>query len=137
MSDNELPYHNLYINGQWRAPRNEQYDRTVDPATRETLACVARANAEDTRDAILAARKAFDEGPWPQMSPGERSRLMHQLVDALEARQSEIADLEMANGGCTWRKAFLVDMLLGIVHFRHFAKRADFEPLQPAPQLTC
>ena len=77
MSDNELPYHNLYINGQWRAPRSEQYDRTVDPATGEALAYVAKANAEDTRDAILAARQAFDDGPWPQMSPGERSRLLH------------------------------------------------------------
>jgi acyl-CoA reductase-like NAD-dependent aldehyde dehydrogenase len=136
MSDIELPYHNLYINGQWRAPRNEQYDRTVDPATGEALACVAKANAEDTRDAILAARQAFDEGPWPQMSPGERSRLMHKLVDALEARQEELGDVEMRNGGCTWRKAFLIDMLLGIIHFRHFAKLADFEPLEPVPQIT-
>ena len=136
MSDNELPYHNLYINGQWRAPRSEQYDRTVDPATGEVLACVARADAEDTRDAILAARQAFDEGPWPQMSPGERSRVMHKLVDALEARQDELGDVEMRNGGCTWRKAFLVDMLSAIVHFRHFAKLADFEPLEPVPQIT-
>jgi len=136
MSDNGLPYHNLYINGQWRAPRNEQYDQTVDPATGEALAYVAKANAEDTRDAILAARQAFDEGPWPQMSPGERSRLMHKLVDALEARQDELGDVEMRNGGCTWRKAFLVDMLSAIVHFRHFAKLADFEPLEPVPQIT-
>jgi aldehyde dehydrogenase (NAD+) len=136
MSDPEVPYHNLYINGQWRAPRNEQYDRAVDPATGELLGHVAKANAEDTRNAILAARQAFDDGPWPQMSPGERSRLMHKLVDALEARQDELADAEMRNGGCTWRKAFLLDMLGGIVHFRHFAKLADFEPLEPVPQIT-
>src|SRR5512141_46831 len=136
MSEQEVPYQQLYINGQWRAPRTEQYERAVDPATDETLAYVAKANAEDTREAIVAARKAFDEGPWPQMSPGERSRLMHKLVDALEARQDELADLEMRNGGCTWRKAFLVDMLSSIVHFRHFAKLADVEPLEPVPQIT-
>jgi acyl-CoA reductase-like NAD-dependent aldehyde dehydrogenase len=98
MSDQELPTHQLYINGQWRAPRQEQYDPTYDPATGQVLAHVAKANAEDTRDAIHAARTAFDSGPWPQMSPGERSRLLHQIVDALEARQGEIADLE-------WRTA--------------------------------
>ncbi len=136
MSDNELPYHNLYINGQWRAPHNEQYDPTYDPATGQVLACVAKANAEDTRDAILAARQAFDAGPWPQMSPGERSRLLHKLVDALEERQGEIADLEMANGGCTWRKANLMDVPVGVLHFRHFAKLAASDPLEPVPQIT-
>ena len=136
MLDNELPYHNLYINGQWRAPRNEQYDPTYDPATGQVLAYVAKANAEDTRDAISAARQAFDAGPWPQMSPGERSRLLHKLVDALEERQGEIADLEMANGGCTWRKANLMDIPVGVLHFRHFAKLADCEPLEPVPQIT-
>ncbi len=136
MSNHEVPYHNLYINGQWRAPRNEQYDPAYDPATGQVLGYVAKANAEDTHDAILAARKAFDEGPWPQMSPGERSRLLHKLVDALEARQDELADAEMRNGGCTWRKAYLLDMAGGLVHFRHFAKLADFEPLEPVPQIT-
>ena len=136
MSEAELPYHNLYINGQWRAPRNEQVEPAYDPATGQVLAYVARGNADDAADAILAARKAFDEGPWPQMSPGERSRLMHQLVDALEARQSEIADLEMSNGGCTWRKAYLMDIPVGILHFRHFAKLAAAEPLEPVPQIT-
>ena len=136
MSDQELLTHQLYINGQWRAPRQEQYDPAYDPATGQVLAHVAKANAEDTRDAIHAARTAFDSGPWPQMSPGERSRLLHQIVDALEARQGEIADLEMANGGCTWRKAYLMDIPVGLLHFRHFAKLAASEPLEAVPQIT-
>ena len=70
------------------------------------------------------------------MGPGERSRLLHALVDAIEARQDEIADAEMRNGGCTWRKAYLMDIPVGLIHFRHFAKLADFEPLVPVPQIT-
>jgi len=136
MSDSELQTHQLYINGQWRAPRQEQYDPAYDPATGQVLAYVAKADVEDTRAAILAARAAFDDGPWSQMSPGERSRLLHKLVDAMEERQGEIADLEMANGGCTWRKANLMDIPVGILHFRHFAKLADFDPLEPVPQIT-
>ncbi len=136
MSDEGLPVHNLYINGQWRAPHSEQYAHTYDPATNQPLAHIAQASAEDTRDAILAARQAFDTGPWPRMTAGERSRLLHQLVDALEERQGEIADLEMANGGCTWRKANLMDIPVGVLHFRHFAKLADFDPLEPVPQIT-
>jgi acyl-CoA reductase-like NAD-dependent aldehyde dehydrogenase len=136
MSDNGLPNHNLYINGQWRAPRSEQYEATTNPSNREPLAYIARANAEDTRDAISAARQAFDEGPWPRLTPGERSRLLHKVVDALEECQSDLADLDVANGGCTWRKSHLVDLPGGLFHFRHFAKLADFEPLEPVPQIT-
>ena len=131
-----LPYHNLYINGQWRTPLAEQYRPTVDPSTGEQLAMIAQADIEDTRLAIQAARAAFDDGYWANMQPGERSRLMHQLVDALEARQDEIAEAEMRDGGCTWRKAFLLDIPVGLIHFRHFAKLADFDPMEPVPQIT-
>ena len=135
MSD-AVPVWNLYINGQWRAPRSARFDPAYDPSNSGVLAQVAQANIEDTRAAIQAARTAFDCGPWPNMSPGERSRIMHKIVDALEERQAEIADLEMMNGGCTWRKANLMDIPVGLLHFRHFAKLADFEPLEPVPQIT-
>jgi acyl-CoA reductase-like NAD-dependent aldehyde dehydrogenase len=131
-----LPHYDLYINGQWRAPMAEQYRAMVDPSNGETLGYVAQADAEDTRLAIQAARTAFDDGYWTSLSPGERSRLLHAVVDAIEARQDEIADAEMRNSGCTWRKANLMDMPVGIIHFRHFAKLADFEPMETVPQIT-
>jgi aldehyde dehydrogenase (NAD+) len=131
-----LPVHNLYINGQWRPPVAEQYRETYDPSTGEALALIAQADIEDTQLAIQAARTAFDDGYWASMRPGERSRLLHAVVDAIEERQDEIADAEMRDSGCTWRKATLMDAPLGLIHFRHFAKLADFEPLEPVPQIT-
>jgi acyl-CoA reductase-like NAD-dependent aldehyde dehydrogenase len=130
------PLYNLYINGQWRAPGLEQYRPTYDPSTGEALAQVAQADAADTRLAIQAARTAFDDGFWSSMPPGERSRRLHAIVDAIEARQAEIADIEMCNAGCTWRKANLMDIPVGLIHFRHFAKLADFDALEPVPQIT-
>ncbi|HXF62411.1 MAG TPA: aldehyde dehydrogenase family protein [Caldilineaceae bacterium] len=131
-----LPVHYLYINGQWRPPVAEQFRPTFDPSTGQPLALVAQADIEDTRLAIQAARRAFDQGDWTALAPGERARLLHALVDAIEERQHEIADIEMRNGGCTWRKATLMDIPVGLIHFRHFAKLADFEPLEPVPQIT-
>ena len=131
-----LPHYNLYINGQWRAPGAEHYRATHDPATGEALGMIAQADIDDTRLAIQAARDAFDDGYWANMEPGERSRLLHALVDAIEARQDEIAEAEMRDGGCTWRKAYLLDIPVGLIHFRHFAKLADFDPLEPVPQIT-
>lgn len=41
---------------------------TYDPRTGEVIAHVAEGDAEDINRAVSAARKAFDEGPWPRMS---------------------------------------------------------------------
>ncbi len=135
-TNGDVPYYNLYINGQWRTPLAEQYRPTIDPSTNQTLGMIAQADIEDTRLAIAAARNAFDDGYWANMAPGERSRLLHALVDAIEARQDEIAEAEMRDGGCTWRKAYLLDIPVGLIHFRHFAKLADLDPLEPVPQIT-
>src|SRR4051794_2494925 len=117
---NRLPVYNLYINGQWRTPVSEQYCPIYDPSTGDVLAQVAQASVEDTRLAIQAARVAFDDGFWAAMSPAERARRLHAIVDAIEARQAELADAEMCNAGCTWRKANLMDIPVGLIHFRHF-----------------
>jgi aldehyde dehydrogenase (NAD+) len=138
MSDTSerTPISNLYINGAWRPSRDGQHEPVCDPATGEVLGLVARAGVEDARDAIQAARTAFDEGNWASLCPGERSHILHRIVDAIEARQDELSDLEMHNAGSTWRKAFLMDIPVGVLHFRHFAKLADYEPLEPVPQIT-
>lgn len=41
---------------------------TLDPRTGEVIAHVAEGDAEDINRAVHAARKAFDEGPWPRMT---------------------------------------------------------------------
>ena len=41
---------------------------TYDPRTGEVIAHVAEGDVEDINRAVSAARKAFDEGPWPKMT---------------------------------------------------------------------
>lgn len=41
---------------------------TFDPRTGDVIANVAEGDAEDVNRAVHAARKAFDEGPWPKMT---------------------------------------------------------------------
>jgi len=40
----------------------------LDPRTGDVIAHVAEGDAEDINRAVAAARKAFDEGPWPKMT---------------------------------------------------------------------
>ena len=41
----------------------------MDPRTGEVIANIAEGDSEDVNRAVSAARKAFDEGPWPRMTP--------------------------------------------------------------------
>ncbi|HEX5163979.1 MAG TPA: aldehyde dehydrogenase family protein [Thermomicrobiales bacterium] len=70
-----------------------------NPATNQPVAQVAKAGKEDVDRAVAAARKAFDEGPWPRMSPYERGRIVQKLADRIRERADEIAALESLNTG--------------------------------------
>ncbi|NLT07063.1 MAG: aldehyde dehydrogenase [Solirubrobacterales bacterium] len=72
---------------------------SVDPHTGRVWARVAEGGAEDVRRAVAAARRAFDEGPWPRMSADERGKLMHALADAVHDRREEIAQAETRDMG--------------------------------------
>ena len=49
-------------------------DKTINPATEETLATIADDGAVDIDLAVHGARRAFDDGPWLRMTPSERLR---------------------------------------------------------------
>ncbi|HUC06164.1 MAG TPA: aldehyde dehydrogenase family protein, partial [Acidimicrobiales bacterium] len=60
--------------------------------------------------AIEAARRAFDEGPWPWMKPAERAAKLVRMAELLEARAGELRDLIIAETGST---GFLTDAVQG------------------------
>jgi aldehyde dehydrogenase (NAD+) len=61
-----------------------------NPATGTILGSVPTATIDQLETAITAARRAFDEGPWPRMSPRERSAAMHRIADGLERYRAEL-----------------------------------------------
>lgn len=58
---------------------------TYDPRNGDVIAHVAEADAEDVDRAVAAARKAFDEGPWPKMTAYVRS-LFHFMISINSSR---------------------------------------------------
>lgn len=71
----------------------------LNPATNKTVSHVAKAGTEDVDRAVAAARKAFDDGPWPRMSPYERGRVIQKIADRIRERADEIARVESLNTG--------------------------------------
>ena len=87
----------LLIDGEW-AEGTEQPLSVIDPSTGELLAESASAGLNDVDRAVAAARRAFDEGPWPAMSPAQRARLIWKLAEAIEDAADELALLLSRQG---------------------------------------
>jgi betaine-aldehyde dehydrogenase len=91
----------MLIGGEWVAAEDGGEREILNPATSETIATVPEATRTDTRRAVAAARRAFDEGPWPHTLPQERSRLLNRVADFLERDEAELARLETLDTGKT------------------------------------
>jgi len=118
----------LFIDGEYvDAQSGETFD-TLDPATGQVHASIAKAGREDSVRAIEAARKAFDDGPWPQMSGPERGAKLNEIADAIEAKAEKFAEMEARDGGGTIKKATFADVPGAVGAFRWFAKLATEEP---------
>jgi aldehyde dehydrogenase (NAD+) len=88
----------LFIGGEWLGSESGKVFETIDPATEEVIATVPRGNALDISAAVGAARAAV-EGPWRQMKPKERARLLYDLARAIERSSEELAQMETLDSG--------------------------------------
>ena len=111
----------MLINGQWVNSISGKTFPTYNPATGEVLANVAEGDREDIEQAVKAARKAFDHGPWRKLTASERGRLIWKLADLLEAHTEEFAYLESLDNGKPLAVAKAADVPLAVDLFRYMA----------------
>jgi acyl-CoA reductase-like NAD-dependent aldehyde dehydrogenase len=111
----------VFIGGQWRPPASgETYD-TINPATEDVSAHVAKGDERDVDLAVQAARRAFDQGPWPRMAAAERARVLWKLADLIGANLDEMARLESVNTGKTLFDSGKVELPFAAEVFRYYA----------------
>ncbi len=89
----------LFIGGAWVDPATDEVIEVVSPATEEPIARVAAAGPADVDRAVTAARRAFDEGPWPRLAPTERIEIVRQLAKVYGERKTEMAAVITAELG--------------------------------------
>lgn len=111
----------MLIDGKWVEAASGKTFPTYNPATAEVLAEVAEGDHEDINRAVRAARKAFDEGPWPKMTPSERGRLVWKLADLIEEHLEEFAELETLDNGKPLTVSRVADVPLAADLFRYMA----------------
>lgn len=74
----------------------------------------------DTEAAILAARTAFDDGPWPRTPKAERAALLDRVADLLARDKEDIARTETLDTGKTLVESRIdVDDVVAV--FRYYA----------------
>ncbi|MEO1122408.1 MAG: aldehyde dehydrogenase family protein, partial [Pseudomonadota bacterium] len=111
----------MLINGELIAGEGEALP-VIDPATGAEIGRIAEASDAQVDAAAAAAEEAFES--WSQTTPAERSALLLQLADAIEANQEELAGLESQDCGKPWPSARDDEMPLTIDVFRFLAGAA-------------
>ena len=89
----------LHVGGTWRPAADGATRDIVGPADGLLVTTVSEAGPADTRDAVAAARAAFDGGPWPRTGAGDRGALLHRVADLLERDTETYARAESADTG--------------------------------------
>ncbi len=95
----------------------------IDPYTREPWATIALGGKIDADRAVQAARRAFDEGPWPRMGFEKRQKLMHRLADLMEEHADELAMADTRDMGKPITQAHH-DVARSVWNVRFFADHA-------------
>lgn len=109
---------------------------SVSPWTRRPWADVALGSSQDVDRAVRAARRAFDEGPWPRMGRKDRGRILHRLADLIEANGEELAKADTTDMGKPIDDMHGKDVPRSAENFRFFADYARLATADALPMDT-
>lgn len=82
----------------------------INPATNAVLAQVTACGQAEVDLAVASARRAFEQGPWPRMAPGERKKVLLRLAELIMAHREELALLDSLNMGKPVMDAYNIDV---------------------------
>ncbi|MDP1818470.1 MAG: aldehyde dehydrogenase [Acidimicrobiales bacterium] len=83
----------LFIDGAFTPSDSSERIEVRSPADGQIVGSVPEANLTDLDRAVAAARRAFDEGPWPRLTMAERAEQLGRVHGELNGRQAELAAL--------------------------------------------
>ncbi|MGV0768613.1 aldehyde dehydrogenase [Mycolicibacterium sp. (ex Dasyatis americana)] len=115
----------LFIGGHWVEPSTSEVIEVFSPATGEKVGQVPLAAEADVNAACAAARKAFDEGPWPQQTPEQRQAVLAKAVELINERAEEFKHLLKLETG---QPPTIVDMMqfgAGVSSLQYYSGAAD------------
>jgi len=118
------PRYELFIDGEFTAPRTGKYFDSINPANEQKLAEIALAGDADVDAAYRAAQRAFDT-VWGRMPGRERAKYLYRIARLLQDRAREFAVAETMNGGKPIKESRDFDVPMAAAHFFYHAGWAD------------
>ncbi len=114
-----------FIDGQWADSLGGAAMPILNPATGRQIATVADGTRADVEHAVQAARRAFYDGRWSRLTPGERSLALFRLADLLEQHGEAIGRVESENAGKPFAQLTMAgDVPFSVDNLRFFAAAA-------------
>ena len=113
-----------WIDGEWEDGRSDRINTILNPSTGEVLRTDPHATAEQARRAVLAARRAFDRGPWGRTAPKDRAAVLNALADLMEEYYDELVEIIVAEVGTPVALARAMQVSMPIVNLRWAAEMA-------------
>jgi len=116
----------LYIAAVWRHASDGGTRQIINPADGSVAATVDEATDADARDAVSAARAAFDDGAWPATNAADRAALLDRVADLLQRDKEDLASLETRDTGKTLVESRIdIDDVTSV--FRYYARLVGVE----------
>lgn len=114
----------FFIDGRWREPTGTERFDLISPVTEEVTLSVPAGAAHDIDLAIAAARHAFDQGPWPRLTPSERAHYLRRIAEEIEQRAEIFQRVWVGQVGAP---QWFVGVVFGVAahHFRYYADLAE------------
>ena len=128
----------LIIDNEWRNATGGRTHMHRNPATNEDLVEIQFAGEADAAGAVAAARRAFDEGPWPKMKAKDRTRVLLRIADIFSAHADELTELQTLDNAIpiAFGRLYRVSGHLASDIFRHQAGWVDKITGETYPQYT-
>jgi betaine-aldehyde dehydrogenase len=118
-------YDKLFIGGRWVEPSTSEVIEVHSPATGEYVGKVPMAAAADVDAACAVARTAFDEGPWPRMTPQERQAVIANAVKVIEDNADQFKYLLKAETGQPQKVVDMVQYGAALSGLKFYSTAAD------------
>jgi aldehyde dehydrogenase (NAD+) len=128
----EIPQYPFIINGKRCEPLSGDYIDVTNPATGDVIARAAMGNSADVDAAVSAARAAFNDKGWRQMSPTDRSKVLYQCAQATMANAAELIGLEIGCSGGTLNRCSNLDIPAVVDLFMTMAEAVKVYPFVQA-----
>ncbi len=92
----------FFIDGEWAAPSTDATFDVIDSGTEQVYFRVPEAQEADMDRAVTAARRAFDEGPWPRMTHADRAEFLRGIATGLRDRAEDIGQIWPRESGALY-----------------------------------